>query len=687
MLDIIKTMNLVIVESPTKAKTISKFLGKDYDVESSYGHIRDLPKSKLAIDIEKNFEPQYIIPKKAQKNVTKLKKLAAKADKIILATDEDREGEAISWHLTQVLKLENNTERIVFHEITKNAILNALNNPRTIDMDLVNAQQARRILDRLVGYKLSPFLWKKVARGLSAGRVQSVALKLIVERENEIRNFKQEEYFNFNIKLRGNNKEFEARLVKIDNNTFDQYQLKSKAEAENIKTDLEKSQYRVEKVEQKETFKYPLPPFITSNLQREAVKRLGFSPKKTMFLAQNLYENGFITYMRTDSFNISQDAAKAAREWLINNLGKQYSLEHPRIFKKKSKLSQEAHEAIRPTNPNNDPEKIKLDKDQKKLYELIWKRFIASQMPDAVFESTKIEINAKGEKTYLLSSSGNVMKFDGFLKIWPSEIENIQLPLLKKNDQIELMTIELEKHLTQLPARYNEASLIKTLEKYGVGRPSTYAPILSVLEERNYVKKERHIFIPTEIGEITNKVLSENFPEIVDINFTAKVESDLDKIAEHKKDWHKVVKDFYYPFAKQLEEKYKTVQDKTAYQEKTDLICEICGSPMVIKLGKFGKFLACSNFPKCKNKKSLNTENETNKKEKNELETINQKEQPICDKCGAKMVLRKSRFGLFWGCSNYPKCKNIKKFAESPKTNNNLDEPIIENKQDEEDLN
>jgi len=688
-------MNLIIVESPTKASTISKFLGKDYKVESSYGHIRDLPKSKLGIDIENNFEPQYVIPLKAKKRVNFLKKEAQNVEKIILATDEDREGEAIAWHLTQALDLSdqqpttNNkqqescrssvvgrrleVERIVFHEITKSAIEEALKNPRGININLVNAQQARRVLDRLVGYKLSPFLWEKIMKRLSAGRVQSVALRLIVEREEEIRNFKPEEYWTIVASLlkiknqKSKIKNIEAYLYKINDEVVSKLGIKSKEEADKIVEDLKKCDYRVLKIEKKELKRNPLPPFTTSTLQQEASKKLHYSAKQTMRLAQNLYENGLITYHRTDSLNLSQESLTAAKKWIEKNLGKEYAIQAPRIFKTRSRLAQEAHEAIRPTNPELIPEKIKATLSQeKKLYELIWRRFIASQLPQARFDFTAIEIKAENSKsktlnskqianskfqtsnTYILKTSGSIMKFDGFLKIWPIQFEEAELPALEENEELKLKEIKPEQHFTEPPPRYNEASLIKALEKYGIGRPSTYAPIISVIQERNYVyKNEQRRFQPTEIGELVNKILVEHFPQIVDIQFTAQMEEKLDEIAQGKEKWQKVIENFYQPFAENLEKKYQEVKKQKPIEEKTDEVCENCGKPMVIKYGKFGKFLACSGFPECRHTKQITT-----------IMTNDKGEKIKCPKCQkGEIVRRKTKKGrFFYGCSRYPDC-------------------------------
>lgn len=642
--------NLIIVESPTKARTIGQFVGDDYDVQSSYGHVRDLPKSKLGIDLEKNFEPQYVIPTKVRKRVNELKKKSAAAKRVILATDEDREGEAIAWHLAQALGLAQ-SERIVFHEITKKAIAEALANPRGIKQELVNAQQARRILDRLVGYLLSPFLWKKISRGLSAGRVQSAALRLIVEREEEIRKFKPEEYWTIAALLRpaGSEEEFEATLSRIEDETIPKLGIKTEAEAKKIVKALEKSVFQVTKIEKKETKKHPLPPFTTSTLQQAAFQRLRFSAKQTMRLAQNLYERGFITYMRTDSVNLSEESLTAAKNWIEGELGRDYLLPAPRKFKTKSRLAQEAHEAIRPTQPELIPENLESENAQeKKLYDLIWRRFLASQLPPATFDATAVEITA-GD--YGFKASGLVMKFNGFLKIWKAKFEEKSLPRLAEGEELELKELKPSQHFTEPPPRYNEASLVKTLETYGIGRPSTYAPIISVIQERNYVEKdEQRRFRPTEMGELVNKVLTEHFPEVVDIQFTARMEEDLDEIAGGEKNWPLVVKEFYDPFAKHLEQKYEEVSKKDLIkEEKTEEKCEKCGRPMVIKTGRYGRFLACSGFPECKNTKSL----------KNNVGiTDGNGVRMKCPKCGeGEVIRRRTRKGrFFYGCSRYPDC-------------------------------
>lgn len=670
-------MDLIVVESPTKAKTIGRFLNENYQVESSYGHIRDLPKNKLGIDVDNDFQLQYVVPLKARKTVGFLKKLSQKADKIILATDEDREGEGIAWHIAQILNLgeADDIQRIVFHEITKTAIENALHNPRGLDMNLVDAQQARRALDRLVGYKLSPFLWEKIAKKLSAGRVQSVALRLIAERENEIRNFKKDEYWTiiaslFKIKNQISSvKSIEAILDKINNEAIPKLGIKNKEQAETIATELKNCEFQVVQIEKKQIKRNPSPPFTTSTLQQESAKKLRLSAKQTMFSSQRLYENGLISYMRTDSLNLSQESLNAAQKWIKDNLGENYAVQSPRVFKTKSKLAQEAHEAIRPTNPDNLPEEIKFeDAQEQKVYELIWRRFLASQLPQAIFDATRVEIEAKNSlitNRYLLVANGNILRFDGFLKIWSQALGEKELPELEEKELLELTEIKPEQHFTQPPARYNEASLIKTLEEYGIGRPSTYAPIISVIQERNYVwKNAERRFEPTEIGELVNTVLTEHFPEIVDIGFTAKMEENLDEIAQGGKKMSDILRDFYGPFAKQLEQKYQEVKKHQPTEEKSDELCEKCGKPMLFKFSRFGKFLACSGFPECKNAKSL--------KNSPGSDGFQRKSFGVCPKCQTgEIIHRRTRKGrFFFGCSRYPECDYATwKLEESSQTN------------------
>ncbi len=653
-------MNLVIVESPTKAKTIAKFLGKDYLVESSYGHIRDLPKSRIGIDLEKDFEPHYIIPVKAKKRVTELKKKAAKMDGVILATDLDREGEAIAWHLKEALGLESKdaskVRRIVFHEITKTAIAEALEHPRTLDLHLVDAQQARRILDRLVGYKLSPFLWKKIMSRLSAGRVQSVALRLIAEREDEIRKFKADEYWTIDATLKKDKAEFTASLAKISGESVGKLGITKKEEAEKIKRELEDAAYAIVSVDKKTTKKNSNPPFTTSTLQQEASKRLRFSARETMRHAQALYEAGLITYMRTDSVNLSQESLTAAARWIKENLGSAYEEANPRVFKTKSRLAQEAHEAIRPTDPRKTPDSLKKKEAREvKLYELIWQRFIASQLPPARFDAVRLEIQAqssqKNSVSYTLVANGTTLAFDGYLKIWPAKFEERELPAVTVGENVDLKVVEALQHFTEPPPRYNEASLIKALEQNGIGRPSTYAPTLSVIQDRHYVEKdERRRFVPTEIGESVNKMLVEHFPEIVDIQFTAKMEEELDSVAAGKENWRKVIREFYEPFSKHLEKKFEEVEAQRPKVETTDEVCPNCGKPMVVKFGRFGKFLACSGFPECKTTKPFLAQFLIKDKDGNDM---------LCGDCKEGKIIRKRSRNrrFFFGCSRYPECK------------------------------
>ena len=646
-------MQLVLVESPTKSRTLQQFLGRDYKVLSSYGHVRDLPKDEFGVEIENDFKPKYIIIPKARKTIQFLKKELKKADICLLSTDPDREGEAIAWHLTQILDLNEKKlyQRIVFHEITKSAIEEALKNPRKIDMDLVDAQQARRILDRIVGYELSPFLWKKVARGLSAGRVQSVAVRLVVEREREIENFVPQEYWTIvatllkikdeRLKIKDN--EFEAVLVKKDGKVIPKLGIKNKEEVDEIVKDLKGAEYKVINVEKKEIKRNPLPPFTTSTLQQEAWKRFHFPAKFTMQVAQNLYERGIITYHRSDSLNLSDLSLFAARKFIIGNYGKEYWAGFLRGYKAKGRV-QEAHEAIRPTYPDRTPEKLKiqakLDNNQFRLYDLIWRRFIACQMAQAVFDSTAVDIEAKN---YLFRATGQILKFDGFLKVYPIRYEENELPPVEVNEILELLKLIPSQHFTQPPPRYTEATLIKALEQNGIGRPSTYAPILSTIQERNYIEKDgEKRFRPTEIGTVVNDLLVNHFPKIVDIKFTAGMEEDLDKIAQGKEKWVPVIRDFYEPFEENLKQKYQEISKKEITEKPTEKICPKCGAPLLIRLGKYGKFYACSKFPKCKYTESL------------EENTLGIK----CPKCkkGEIVEKRTKKRKIFYACNQFPKC-------------------------------
>ena len=660
-------MKLVIVESPTKAKTISRFLGKDFVIESSFGHVRDLPKSQLGVDVENNFTPKYIIPLKARKNVSALKRKAAEAEKIILATDEDREGEAIAWHLLSALGLEDrpedNIERIVFHEITERAIKEALKNPRDLDMHLVDAQQARRILDRLVGYKLSPFLWKKIRSGLSAGRVQSVAVRLVVEREREIQKFVAQEYWSVEAELakKSEDKKFKARLVKIGGEAIDRLAIKNAEEAKQITDGLAGAEYKVVEVSKKEVRRAPAPPFTTSTLQQESAKKLGFSAKQTMILAQRLYETGIITYMRTDSLNIAQVALAQAQEVIKNNFGKEYCLDQPRFYQNKSKGAQEAHEAVRPTDLSRLPESLgALDAGQLKLYDLIWKRTLACQMQAAILDQTAIEISA-GNK-YAFRANGQVIKFDGFIKVYTetkeegekdddSDYEEGRLPELSAEEALDFVNLIKGQHFTEPPPRYTDASLIKTLESYGIGRPSTYAPTLATIQDRGYVEKENKKYKPTEIGFSVNDMLVENFPEVIDINFTSHIEEEFDQIAEGKIGWVPVIQEFYAPFSKNLKEKMASVEQLT---ETSDTPCPHCGKMMLIKFGRLGKFLAC---PDPESKVTLPLPEEAAKIKQLQEKTAGE----LCPICGKPLEVKRGRFGYFLGCVDYPKCKGVMK--------------------------
>lgn len=656
--------NLVIVESPTKAKTIARFLGKEYKIESSYGHIRDLPKSKLGVDVEHDYEPKYLVPAKSKEQVAKLKKLAKGAEMIYLATDEDREGEAISWHLMHLLQpKKTRAKRIVFHEITKDAIVHALENPRDIDMHLVDAQQARRVLDRLVGYELSPFLWKKIRYGLSAGRVQSVAVRLIVEREREIEAFTAEEYWTVEARFLNNkNESLEAHLSQYDGEKFKKFTITKEADAIKVVADLSTATWHIGSIEEKEVSRRPLPPFTTSTLQQDANSRLGFSAKKTMVLAQQLYEGielgtagseGLITYMRTDSFNLAGKFLTEASAYIQKVFGKDYAPEKPNFYKKKQKNSQEAHEAIRPTEVDRSPEAMAafLDKDQLRLYTLIWNRAVASQMTPSITLATKVKI-VDEKNAHEFRANGSVVKFPGYTAVYETKGKEEILPKLAENDALIAKEIVPNQHFTEPPARYTEASLVKTLEEKGIGRPSTYAPTMSTIQARGYVEKIEKKFHPTETGILVNDVLIKHFNQITDYDFTAKMEEDLDGIAQGKTAWVPIIDGFYKPFKKNLMDKENEVSKKDLTEETTDEKCEKCGSAMIIKFGRYGKFLACSGYPECKNTKQLSE----NGKEAAPEETTDEK----CEKCGKPMVIKHGRYGKFFGCSGYPNCKGIK---------------------------
>lgn len=644
--------NLVIVESPAKAKTIGKFLGRNYIVEASMGHVRDLPKSKIGVDIDNNYKPNYITIRGKGKIIDKLKKSAKKANKVYLATDPDREGEAISWHLANILGIGlDKPVRVEFHEITKTAIKEHIKTPRTININLVNAQQARRILDRLVGYQISPILWKKIKWGLSAGRVQSVAVKLICDRENEIKKFVPEEYWSITATFNHNNKNFEATLNLANGKKIN---IKNKEEADEILKKLEGSSYVVKSIKKQQKKKNPYAPFTTSTLQQDAYKKLGFTTKKTMSIAQQLYEGidikkegtvGLITYMRTDSVRISKEAESAAANYIENTYGKSYLPEKSRVYKTKSN-AQDAHEAIRPTSADRNPDIIKpsLTNDQYKLYKLIWSRFIASQMAEAIYDTISIDIAADD---YIFKATGSHLKFKGFLTVYNVDDESKEniLPDIKENEVLKVKKLTPKQHFTQPPARYTEATLVKTLEENGIGRPSTYAPIISTIIDRGYVIREKKTLMPTELGEVVTELLKEYFKNIVDVDFTAEIESELDEIEEGKKDWVSTVDKYYKP----LKELIKVAEDKIGKisieeeVEETDIVCEKCGRKMVIKKGRYGKFLACPGYPECKNTKPL-------------IEKLD----VACPKCGGSVVVRRSKKGrTFYGCSNYPNCNFV----------------------------
>lgn len=681
--------NLVIVESPAKTKTLSKFLGKDFEIMATVGHIIDLPKSKLGIDVEKGFEPDYHVIKGKEKVIAELKKAAKKADHVFLAPDPDREGEAIAWHVANELSPNGKPKihRISFNEITKPAVLEAISKPGKIDMNKVNAQQARRVLDRLVGYIVSPFLWKTVARNLSAGRVQSVALRLICEREEEINAFKPEEYWQILAKLATSKKEeFEARLFRIDDKTVstptddgkNKIVIKSEKEVNGYLKELNGQKYVVSEVEDSQKSRNPYAPFITSTLQQEASKACGYSPKQTMGIAQKLYEGveignegpvGLITYMRTDSTRISPVAIDAVRGYIEKEFGKEYLPAKPNFYGSK-KGSQDAHEAIRPTNVELSPSKVKkyLTGQEFKLYDLIWKRFVASQMNPAKYDVETISITAG---RFEFRATAQRVKFDGFMKLYhetkePDENGNGEngdktLPPLKVNDKLDLKELTPNQSFTKPPARYSEAMLVKRLEADGIGRPSTYASIISVIKERKYVDaKERKLF-PTELGKTVSKILVESLPDIFDVGFTAEMEKELDLVEDGTDDWVKVIGDFYKPFKKTIDSlKKKTKAIKESLTEETDIKCEKCNSPMIIRWGRNGRFLACSTYPDCKSTRPLPEEEAQTKTDEK------------CEKCGQPMVVKTGRFGRFMACSGYPECKTTKSLTigiKCPKPN------------------
>ncbi|MEC4676418.1 MAG: type I DNA topoisomerase, partial [Nitrospirota bacterium] len=665
----------VIVESPAKSRTISKILGKDFTVKASVGHIRDLPGKEMGIDIENNFTPEYIVIPGKEKIIKELKKASKDADTIYIAPDPDREGEAIAWHIAEEIKGKSKKiYRIKFNEITKTAVLGSLKNPDIIDMNKVDAQQARRVLDRLAGYGLSPLLWKKVRRGLSAGRVQSVAVRLVVEREREIEAFEQEEYWSINTEFEGSNKPaFWAKLAKYKGEKAD---IRNAETANAVVDYIKDGAFVLKKIERKKRRRMPSPPFITSTLQQEASRKLRFMAKKTMAVAQQLYEGielgkegsvGLITYMRTDSLRIADEARSSVREFIGKTYGREYLPDKPPVYKSKAS-AQEAHEAVRPTYLVYSPDQIKqyLSKDQYGLYKLIWNRFISSQMSPAQIEQTTFEIlcnkdNGGGETT--LKASGSVVKFQGFMVLYTEGTDDLSdengalLPLLNEGETLKLLNLQPKQHFTQPPPRYTEATLVKVLEEKGIGRPSTYAAILSTIQDRKYVTKTERKFVPTELGVVVNDLLVDRFADLMNIGFTAKMEKELDQIEEGRLKWVDVVKDFYTPFQEKLEEALKIPEKVKPKDIPTEEVCDNCGLPMVIRWGRHGRFMACSGFPKCKNTRPLEGE------QPEEVVSVDEK----CPKCDAPMNLKSGRFGKFLACSKYPDCKTTKPIATGVK--------------------
>jgi len=683
---------LVIVESPAKAKTINKFLGRNFVVKASMGHVRDLPKKRLGVDEKHDFKPTYEILPGRKKIIDDLKKAAESADKVFLAPDPDREGEAICWHLAEILKKTNkNLHRVMFNEITKRAVQHGIENPQKIDAHKVDAQQARRILDRLVGYKVSPLLWDKVRRGLSAGRVQSVALRIVVEREREIQAFKPEEYWTLAAFLEAREPPpFEARLFKVDDKKAE---LKSKDETDAVIASLKGASFVVRSVESKEKKKNPVPPFITSKLQQDASRKLGFTVRKTMTLAQRLYEGmdlgeigtvGLITYMRTDSTRVAPEALQELRDYIVKAHGPEFLPEEPRYYKT-GKMTQGAHEAIRPTSMELTPDRVKqyLQKDEFLLYGLIWNRFVASQMKPAVFDVTTADIDAG---RCLFRATGSTMKFAGYLAVYQDIVEKSRkepsdaqdedeatraLPPLAEGERLKLEKLDPKQHFTQPPPRFTEASLVKELEENGIGRPSTYATILATIQSRDYVEKQEGKFVPTELGMTVTDLLVQHFEDILDVKYTARMEEELDEIEEGRLDYVDALKEFHKQFAKDLKAATANMENIKKMEEPTDRVCEKCGKPMVIKWGRYGRFMACSGYPDCKNTQEIATvvlgngnEGKASGAPGTAAETpAIPEDHGTCEKCGSPMVLRKGRFGPFIACSAYPKCRNTKKIA------------------------
>ena len=661
--------DLVIVESPAKARTVGRFLGNKYVAKASMGHVRDLPRGKMGVDVDDNgFHPTYTVLSDKRKVVAELVKASKEANAVYLATDPDREGEAISWHLIEAAKIDvSKVRRVVFHEITKEAIQEAFEHPRGLDEHLIDAQQARRILDRLVGYRLSPVLWGKVRRGLSAGRVQSVALRLVVDREREIHGFVPVEYWTIDATLaqRPQDISFGARLHSIKGQKG-QVQIDNEERAGEITTDLDGAAYHVDSVRKREAHSRPAPPFITSTLQQEASRKLRFTARRTMQIAQQLYEGlsigdegsvGLITYMRTDSTNVAAPTLQEASRYIKRRFGAEYAPKTPRFYRKKVKGAQEAHEAVRPTSIEREPDSLRryLSPEQSRLYELIWKRMLASQMTDALFDSTTVDVAAEGKRSttkYVFRATGSVLKFPGFRVLYMEDRDDAEgeaegtapLPAVTKGDELDCLTLKPEQHFTQPPPRYAEASLIRTLEEQGIGRPSTYAPIIATILDRDYVRKERGRFVPTKLGTAVTNLLTAHFPDVMDVGFTARVEEELDDIASGERDWTPVLREFYGPFDKAIEQAMKEAErvPRDQIDEETDEVCEKCERPMVIKSGRFGRFLSCSGFPECRNSRPL-------------LNRVGVE----CPECGGDLVERRKRGRggkTFFGCSNYPSC-------------------------------
>lgn len=680
-----KDGKLVIVESPAKARTVGKFLGNPYRVKASVGHVRDLLRSRLSVDVENDFEPSYRVPKEKKEVVEDLREEVKKAGEVYLATDPDREGEAIAWHLMQAAKIsKKQARRVVFHEITRDAIDEAFSHPRNIDMKLVNAQQARRILDRLVGYKISPLLWENVRSRTSAGRVQSVALRLIVEREREIDAFVPVEYWSIDAELAKREKKRRSFTAKLHRIRGEEVDLKSEDDAQKIVDELEKAAYVVTKVRKGQRRRNPSPPYTTSTMQQEASRRLGFTAKRTMRIAQQLYEGveigpegsvGLITYMRTDSLNVAAAAQEEARAYIAEKYGADYRPAKPRRYKTKAKGAQEAHEAIRPTSVRREPKAIKkyLTRDQYRLYDLIWKRFLASQMSSAILDTVSVDVIADSKwqiadseltviashelsaishkPDYLFRATGSSIRFRGFLIVYEEakdedetaeEGEGKILPPLSRREILDLLRLLPEQHFTKPPPRYSEATLVKTLEEYGIGRPSTYAPIISIIQTRGYVDREDRRLVPTELGFIVNDLLVKHFPDIINVDFTAHMEEDLDLIASGEREWVPVLREFYGPFDEAVKQAERTMEKVDLGEQLTGEMCEKCGHPMIIKFGRYGKFMACSNFPACRNTKSYQI-----------------KTGVACPECGGDLVEKRTRRGrIFYGCSNYPECES-----------------------------